>query len=93
MSPGSYSYIAARVVDQRIHDRPGGFDDVLAREERGVACHRVAEQPLVVAQARALGWLLHRPTARRGWPTIASPGRLARAPTAIATSGLSRKRT
>ena len=44
--------------DDRIDDGPGGLDDVLAREERRVTRHRVAEQPLVVAEAVAVLVLL-----------------------------------
>src|SRR5262249_39769135 len=43
----------AGAVNDRVNDGPGGLDDVLAGEERGVAEHRVAEQPLVRLHAAA----------------------------------------
>src|SRR6185503_14562276 len=35
------------VPEDRVDDRPGGLDLVLAREERGIAGHRVAQETLV----------------------------------------------
>src|SRR5262245_66456399 len=35
----------AGAMNDRVNDGPGGLDNVLAGEERGVAEHRVAEQP------------------------------------------------
>src|SRR6476646_2071574 len=43
----------AGAVNDRVNDGPGGLDDVLAGEERGVAEHRVAQQPLVRLHAAA----------------------------------------
>ena len=35
------------VAEDRLHDLPRGVDAVLAREQRGVALHRLAQQPFV----------------------------------------------
>jgi hypothetical protein len=32
-----------------LNDRPSGLDAVLAREERAISCHGVAQEPLVGA--------------------------------------------
>ena len=39
-------------VEDRLHDRPAGFDHVGALEQRGVADHAVVEQPLVAGARR-----------------------------------------
>ena len=71
-----------------IDDRPGGLDHVLTREERGVAGHRVAEQPLVVAQRHPALLGCSTTESSTGRPAMPSPGRFARAPIAIATCGI-----
>src|SRR5262249_27628072 len=43
----------AGAMNDRVNDGPGGLDDVLAGEERGVAEHPVAEPPLVRLHAAA----------------------------------------
>src|SRR3569623_1105262 len=45
------------LVEDRIDDGPGGLDDVLAREQGGVARHRVAQQALVGVHAALLALL------------------------------------
>src|SRR5262245_39387022 len=57
--PGSGIVIVQRVLraDDGIDDRPSGLDDILPREQRCVAGHRVAEQALVVAHS----WPIVRP--------------------------------
>ena len=56
--------------------------------------HRVAEQTLVVVHAPSCpAPAARRPTVRPDRPAMPSPGRLARAPSAIATCGPRRKRT
>ena len=59
----------ARSADRR---SPTRFDDVLAGEERGVAVHRVAEQPLVGVHVVA-GVLRAPPTARRACLSASRP--------------------
>jgi hypothetical protein len=67
-APGSrFVFIhRARILEKRIHDRPGSFDDVLPGEERGVACDGVTEQTFVVAKSGLNGVLddrqFHLPT-------------------------------
>src|SRR4029453_9988770 len=62
-TPGAGGIFVERAlaVDHRIDDRPGGLDDVLTREERGVAGNGIAKQPLVVAEARLVAVLQRLP--------------------------------
>ena len=83
----------ASVAEDRLDDLPRGLDARPARANSvGVAVHRVAEQPLVGVHLVAAR-VVHDARARSARPTICSPGCLTRAPSAIVTSGLSRKRT
>ena len=65
-APGAgHSYWWTGVVARgSADDRPRRFDLVLPREERGVAFHRFAEEPLVGVHLVAIG-LVHDPELRR----------------------------
>ena len=60
------------VVEDGFYDRPGGFDDIFADEERRVTVHGIHEQPLVGIHFIALWLLDHRELS--GIEVIASPG-------------------
>ena len=87
---GSYSYTGVAVPRTGSTMRQACFHVILAGEQGGVALHRVAQQPLVGVHLVAVGVMARQQLDRRAGHLLA--GLMTIVPSAIDTSGLSRKR-